>query len=169
MAGIGTGPIFNTPLVALQAMVEPRDIATATSTFFFARILSAAVSVVIGNAVFQNEMQKKQPALLAALGPAVASDLSGGSAAANVRLLGDLPSSQQHVARTAFRDSLRTMWIMYVALAGATLIVSLFMVQQKLSTQHVATKVGLKAEEANRNHDRARNKTAGGTADLEKT
>lgn len=167
-AGIGAGPIFNTPLVALQAMVEPRDIATATSTFFFMRILSAAISVVIGNVAFQNEMQKQQSTLVTALGPAVASEFSGGSAAANVRLLGKIPPAQQHVARTAFSQSLKTMWIMYVALAGVTLVAGLFMVHKNLSTQHVAAKTGLQAEEENRKQDMAKIQTGGGTKDLEK-
>jgi len=158
VAGIGAGPIFNTPLVALQAMVEPRDIATATSTFFFARILSAAISVVIGNVVFENEMQKKRSALVAALGPDVGRELTGDSDIANVRLINDLPPAQQHAARLAFWQSLRTMWIMYVALAGVILAVSLFMVQQKLSTQHVTAKTGLKAEEENRKTDMAEKK-----------
>ncbi|KAI9648849.1 hypothetical protein NHQ30_003490 [Ciborinia camelliae] len=167
VAGIGTGPIFNTPLVALQAMVEPRDIATATSTFFFARILSSAISVVIGNVVFQNEMRKQQPALLAALGPAIAGELTG-SDVANVRVLDGLPLAQQHVARVAFWHSLKTMWIMYVSLAAVTLFVSLFMVQQKLSTQHITVKTGLKAEEENRRQEMAQHNNGDGANDLEK-
>ena len=168
VAGIGAGPIFNSPLVALQAMVEPRDIATATSTFFFARVLSAAVSVVIGNVVFQNEMVKRRPSLAASIGQATADRLTGGSAAANVRILKDLPPTQQHEARMAYWHSLRTMWIMYVALMGVTLVASLFMVHQKLSTQHVATKTGLKAEEEHRKKDIEQKKKAGVGNDVEK-
>jgi hypothetical protein len=150
VAGLGTGPVFNAPLLALQAMVEPRDIATATSTFFFARVLSNAVSVVIGGTIFQNEMQKRSSTLIAALGIDVASELSGGSAAANVHLISQLPAAQQLIARTAFWQSLRIMWIVFASFAGVTLFAGHFIVQKKLSTQYLATKTGLIAEEENR-------------------
>jgi hypothetical protein len=36
----------------VQTLVKPGDIATATATFFFTRILSTSVSVVIGSVVW---------------------------------------------------------------------------------------------------------------------
>ena len=59
VAGIGVGPNFQSPLIALQSTVAPGDIATATATFGFTRNLSTAISVVIGSVVFQNQMVKK--------------------------------------------------------------------------------------------------------------
>jgi MFS family permease len=112
VAGIGVGPNFQSPLIALQSTVHPRDIATATATFGFTRNLSTAISVVIGGVVFQNQMVKKFPALLAGLGSQVANELSGGSAGANVGVVQALPPAQQAIAREAFYESLRTMWIM---------------------------------------------------------
>lgn len=44
---IGLGPNFQTPLIALQTRMAPKDVATATSTFSFARILAGAMSVAI--------------------------------------------------------------------------------------------------------------------------
>lgn len=168
VAGIGAGPLFNAPLLALQAMVAPHDIATATSTFFFSRVLSSAVSVVIGGVVFQNEMQRRHPTLLAALGPDIANELSGSSAGANVRVLAQLPAAQQQIARTSFWQSLRVMWIMFTAFAGVTLVAGVFIVHQKLSTHHVATKTGLKAEEENRLQLMAKKSLGNGGNGLEK-
>jgi hypothetical protein len=150
VAGIGVGPNFQAPLIALQSMVAPPDIATATATFGFVRNLSTSISVVIGGVVFQNEMQKRYPALVASLGASTASELSGGAAGASVGLVKQLPAAQQTIARHAFFESLRTMWIMYVAFAGLGVFISLFIGNQKLSKEHQVTKTGLAEEEAKR-------------------
>lgn len=58
IAGLGTGPNFLSPLIALQTLVAPEDNAVATATFLFVRQLSTAISVVIGAVIFQNQMKK---------------------------------------------------------------------------------------------------------------
>ncbi len=160
VAGIGVGPNFQSPLLALQTMVPPRDIATATATFGFTRNLSTSISVVIGGVVFQNEMQKRYPALVAALGLQTANELSGGSAGASVGLVKQLPAAQRAIARNAFYQSLRTMWIMYVAFAGLGLLISLFIGNKKLSKEHQVTRTGLAEEEQNRKENKAAKKRA---------
>jgi hypothetical protein len=150
VAGIGVGPNFQSPLIALQSLVPPRDIATATATFGFTRNLSTSISVVIGGVVFQNEMQKRYASLVASLGSSIANELSGGSAGASVGIVAQLPPAQRAIARDAFFQSLRTMWIMYVAFAGLGVVISLFIGNQKLSKEHQVTKTGLAEEEAKR-------------------
>lgn len=150
VAGIGVGPNFQSPLIALQSKVSPKDIATATATFGFVRNLSTAISVVIGSVVFQNEMNKKSVSLTASLGPTLAAQLSGGSAGASVGLVAQLPPAQREIARLAFYDSLRTMWIVYVAFAALGVFVSLFIGNNILSKEHQITKTGLGEEEAKR-------------------
>lgn len=39
IAGLGVGPNFQAPLIALQSKVRPRDVASATATFGFTRNL----------------------------------------------------------------------------------------------------------------------------------
>jgi len=131
-------------------MVPRGDIATATATFGFIRNLSTSISVVIGSVVFQNEMQKKRPILEAALGPTVAALLSGGSAGANVEIVKNLPEAQKVVARQAFYESLRTMWIIYVAFAGLGLVISMAVGKKELSNEHAVVKTGLEEEERKR-------------------
>ncbi|EKD18057.1 uncharacterized protein L3040_007763 [Drepanopeziza brunnea f. sp. 'multigermtubi'] len=150
VAGIGVGPNFQSPLLALQAMIAPRDIATATATFGFTRNLATSISVVIGGVVFQNEMQKRYPALLAALGPETAASLTGGSAGASVGIVAQLPNTQREIARDAFYESLRSMWIMYVAFAALGLVCSAFVGSYVLSKEHQEMKTGLVEEEKNR-------------------
>ncbi|OJD29865.1 major facilitator superfamily transporter [Diplodia corticola] len=150
VAGIGVGPNFQSPLIALQAHVHPRDIATATATFGFVRNLATAVSVVIGGVVFQNEMQKHQGELTQSLGPALASQLAGGSAGANSEIVNTLPARQREVAREAFADSLSQMWIVYVCFAGLGLLVSFLIKSKTLAKSHADQKAGVEADEEKR-------------------
>ncbi len=174
IAGIGVGPNFQSPLISLQTRIPPKDIATGTATFGFTRNLSTSISVVIGGVVFQNQMVKKYPMLLAILGPEIAGRLSGGSAGANVGIVQSLPPAQQAIARQAFFESLKTMWIMvsslttllllrrlmmagllltvnqYVAFSVLGLVAGLFIGQKTLTKEHQVTKTGLAEEEAKR-------------------
>jgi hypothetical protein len=150
IAGIGVGPNFQSPLIALQSMVPPRDIGTATATFGFVRQLSTSISVVIGSVVFQNQMQKKYPSLVASVGVSTANELSGGSAGSSVGLIKELPPAARTIARNAFSESLKTMWIMYAAFAALGVFIGLFIGNQKLSEEHQVTKTGLVEEESKR-------------------
>ncbi|KAL1603858.1 hypothetical protein SLS60_005450 [Paraconiothyrium brasiliense] len=150
IAGIGVGPNFQSPLIALQSLVPKRDIATATATFGFVRNLGSAISIVVGSVVFQNEMISKQPMLRSALGDRTASAFGGGSAGANVGLINTLPANEKEVARKAFADSLSTMWILYVCFAGAGLAVSFLITKNVLSKQHEETKTGIEEEKKKR-------------------
>ncbi|EKG22267.1 Tetracycline resistance protein TetB/drug resistance transporter [Macrophomina phaseolina MS6] len=167
VAGIGVGPNFQSPLIALQAHVHPRDIATATATFGFTRNLATAASVVIGGVVFQNEMHKRRGALAAVLGPDLAAQLAGGSAGANTGIVDALQGAQREAAREAYADSLAKMWIMYVCFAGAGLLVSLLIRRKVLAKSHQEQRTGVEAEERRRREEKR--KSAGGlsAADVE--
>jgi hypothetical protein len=71
-------------------------------------------------------MNKKARIPVAELGPELASRLSGGSAGASVDMVVTLPPLQRAIARTAFYESLRIMWIVYLIFAALGLFVSLF-------------------------------------------
>ncbi|KAJ9646611.1 hypothetical protein H2199_002660 [Coniosporium tulheliwenetii] len=137
ITGIGIGPNFQSPLIALQSGVKPRDIATATATFGFIRNLATAVSVVIGGVVFQNEMR----------GPA---RLGGAGAGANVEVVNALPDPARQVVRTAYAESLQRMWILYTVLSGVGLLVAFLIAKQVLSRSHEETTTGLETEKENR-------------------
>ncbi|KAF2831333.1 hypothetical protein CC86DRAFT_314616 [Ophiobolus disseminans] len=146
IAGIGVGPNFQAPLIALQSLVPKRDIATATATFGFTRNLGSAISVVVGSVIFQNGMKSKQSQLVGVLGPETASSFGGGAAGANVGLIQVLPENGKFAARQAFASSLSTMWILYVAFAAVGLGVSFLIGKNTLDKQHEETKTGLEVE-----------------------
>ncbi|QSZ36401.1 hypothetical protein DSL72_006278 [Monilinia vaccinii-corymbosi] len=168
IAGIGVGPNFQSPLIALQTLVSPADIATATATFGFTRNLSTSISVVVGSVVFQNEMQRRSAGLVRALGSSVASALGGGSAGASVDFVRALPRAEREVARGAYWESLRIMWVIYVAFAALGLAISFAIGQHVLSKEHKSAKVGLKEQErlrlAAKNARRSGDEEAGGQA-----
>lgn len=150
IAGVGTGPNFQAPLIALQSSVSAQDNATVTASFGLTRNLAASIGVVIGSAAFSNRMTKQQPLLQATLGNAIASRLSGNAAQANVFLLDGLSSSQQQVARHAFYTSVQGIWIETVCLAAAGLIACLFISRKKLNKTREEVKTGLEGEEERR-------------------
>jgi hypothetical protein len=68
IAGIGAGPNVQGPLITLQAALEGRDIAAATTMLGFMRNMFASISLTFGGVVFQNVMRDQHPQLVAELG-----------------------------------------------------------------------------------------------------
>lgn len=54
VVGLGAGPLFQAPLVALQSHVVAEDAAAAASASAFLRSLANAVSIVVGTVLLQN-------------------------------------------------------------------------------------------------------------------
>ena len=143
VAGIGIGPGLQAPLIALQALVSPEDLATATATLGFIRNLATSMSVVIGGVVFQNGMHSRQYLLTAAgIDPKIVKAL-GDSAGANVGLVGTLEGTQKEAVKYAFAKSLQMMWILYTATAALGLLASFFIRKQVLDTVYQKTTVGI--------------------------
>ncbi|RFU75555.1 multidrug resistance fnx1 [Trichoderma arundinaceum] len=143
IAGVGVGPNFQSPLIALQTNVEPRDIGAATASFQFLRQLGTSTSVVIGGVIFDNEMQKQQDYLLRELGPELASKFSGSEAASSVFLVASLEGHQREVAQTAYWNAMQKMFIAYTCFVFLGLLISFFVKQKTLSKQHTEHKTGL--------------------------
>nr|POE98231.1 mfs-type transporter [Quercus suber] len=146
IAGVGVGPIFQAPLVALLTQVAQSDVATATATFNFLRTLATAIGIIVGQVVYQNQLVSDQPRLIASLGADGAAQLGGADASANTQVINSLPGPQRDVARSVFADALQPAWIMYTCFAVAGLLCALFIQQKTLSTEHTVTKTGLEAE-----------------------
>ena len=155
IAGLGIGPLFQSPIIALQAHINPRDIGTATATLGFVRQLATSSSVVIGEVVFQNQMQKSSGQLRQVLGPQLAQTLGAGNIGANVGVIDGLPANQKEVVRMDFANSLQPMWIMYTCFAAVGLLCTIFVRRKVLTREHVETKTGLEAEKANAAENKA--------------
>ena len=148
ITGLGVGPNFQAPLIALQSSINPRDIASATATFAFTRNLATAVSVVIGGVIFQSLLAKKatsNPALGALVGAS-----GGGGPGAAIGIVQHLPPQQKSLAQSAFASSLQDVWIFYLAFSVLGLGAAFLITTQKLDKEHKETEVGLEAEKARR-------------------
>ncbi|KAF2807780.1 putative MFS transporter [Mytilinidion resinicola] len=145
IAGFGGGLLFEPPLIALQAFVPQKDVATATATFGFIRNLATSLSIVIGGVIFQNCMETRAPFLKAAgVQDTLVQKFSGGEAAANILLIGTIKdANQQRAVKEAFAWSLRFIWIFYACIAACGVVTGFFIVRKVLSEDHVETKTGI--------------------------
>jgi MFS family permease len=149
IAGVGSGLLFEPPLIAIQQGVHQDDVGTATSTQSFIRSLALALGVIIGGIVFQQSMDLRRPNLAeAGLTANMLNALSGKNAGANVHLGNNLPPVQQLAVKEAFAWSIRNMFIMFTCVSFLSIVSSLFIVKTKLSKEHRETITGLKREDA---------------------
>lgn len=148
IAGLGTGPNFQAPLIALQVSVAPGDVATATATFSFMRQFSTAISVVVGSVIFQNQMQSHHTELLrSGVSPQFVSMLTGGGATALTTLVRDLPVLQRNAVIEAYTQCIQKMWILYVCVGAVGILLSMAIQARELSRHHEVVKTGLEAQE----------------------
>ena len=149
IAGLGIGPIFQGPLIALQNGISNHDIATATSLLGFTRALATSVGIVVGGVIFQNEFQSHASELKGSLG-AQADSFLNGAATASTELVDRLPGPQRTLTRNVYFQSLRNVWYFAVATSGIGLLVILAIRRSVLSKKHEVVKTGLDAEEERR-------------------
>ncbi|THX75890.1 putative major facilitator superfamily transporter [Aureobasidium pullulans] len=149
IAGVGFGALFQAPFIALQAHIHPRDIGVATTTLGFTRQMATSISVVIGQAVYQNAMTAKTEELTTSLGPEPAGEFSGGGVVANAGAIDALPGYQREVVRNVLAESLQPMWVMYTVFSSVGLLAALFIQKKVLSVRHEETVTGLAVERQN--------------------
>ncbi|KAL2371222.1 hypothetical protein RJZ57_004346 [Blastomyces gilchristii] len=158
ISGLGIGPNFQAPLIALQSHIKPSDIATATSTFGFCRNIASSVSVVIGGVIFQNHMKSRLDKLSGQLPPQVIQQLGATSAGASAGIVNSLPEDQKRPILEAYTNALQMMWVFYTVLSAGGLAVSLLIGRQTLRKEHEVTKTGLDVQARERDERLQREK-----------
>jgi hypothetical protein len=113
VAALGTGCLFQTPLIALQAAMPLRDMATSTATFGFLRTLGGTIGISIGQAIYSSVLQRR----IASLG--INFDTSPSALSESVRKLGDIadPATRTAVVH-AFSKSISVIYIVSTPLVG---------------------------------------------------
>jgi Fungal trichothecene efflux pump (TRI12) len=122
--GIGLGILFPALQFQLQAASTNKDMAFAVAMFTFFRSFGQALGVAIGGVIFQNQMIKKLQAYphYAAQASELAKD-----AAALVEIIKKTPAAIDKLdLRTAYTDSIRTVYIVLTALASVALVTCFF-------------------------------------------
>jgi len=135
IGGIGAGPLFQSPLIAIQANIDHHDVGTATVTFSFLRTMGTALAICIGLVVFQNSMQSQSRDLVGQLPGEVLDAISGHSAASSVDFVQTLEPAERVVARDAYAHGLSTMWYFFLAVSVCGLLFSLGIRKHHLSRQ----------------------------------
>ncbi|KAK2808086.1 hypothetical protein FQN50_005004 [Emmonsiellopsis sp. PD_5] len=143
VAGLGIGPNFQAPLIALQSHIKPSDLATATATFGFLRNLASSISVVVGGVIFQNCLKLSVKDLTTELPPRLIQQLGSTSAGASTAIVAALPDDQKEVVLDAYAHALKYMWVFYTVMSAFGLVVSLLIRPQTLRKDHEVTKTGL--------------------------
>lgn len=126
LAGIGSGPLFQAPLLAVHAALDAADVAAATTTFAFLRTLGTALAISLGLIVFGNAMAKTTTTTAAggSLAPDVAARISGGSASASIEYINQLDGTQRAAAQDAYATGMRAMWWLFLAVALCAVLAS---------------------------------------------
>ncbi|KAE8144533.1 major facilitator superfamily domain-containing protein [Aspergillus avenaceus] len=147
IGGFGSGPVFQAPLVALQANIHRGDVAAGTSTFGFLRQTSTAMSIVLGTVIYQNVLRQQMPTMAAAIGAEKASQIASSFSGSQGDLIKALPDAQRTVVLKAYTFTLSRMWIFYTAIAAFGFFLSLLIRPVELSKAHTFTKTGLAEQE----------------------
>ncbi|KAK4233806.1 MFS general substrate transporter [Achaetomium macrosporum] len=147
IVGVAVGLPMQALIMAIQVQLPQQDVAVGTSTLGFVRQMATAISVVIGQVIFQSVLANHSDGVRAAGIPeSLVSTLSGGSSIAAADVSAALPDAQRAVYDAAVSDSMSKMWIFYCASAGIGLLASFGIRKVALSDKHVETKTGLEAE-----------------------
>ncbi|KAG5205318.1 Vacuolar basic amino acid transporter 2 [Trichophyton interdigitale] len=147
ISGIGIGPNFQAPLIAIQNNMPPGDVSGATSTFGFMRQLATSSSIVLGSVVYQNIINGKEAYLTEVLGPELAPKFLGSIAGANIDLIHQLTQSQKDIVLSEYTTALKRAWLFYTALSAIGCVFSFFVREKALNQNHEVTKTGLEEQE----------------------
>ncbi|KAJ7219408.1 MFS general substrate transporter [Mycena pura] len=122
IAAFGIGSLFQTPLIALQAAMPLKDMATSTAAFGFIRTMGGTIAIAMGQAIITSTLRKKIANITD-----LSFDTSAASLSQNVLKLKDIADPVQRAELIhAYARSISTIWLVATPMAGAGLIMSLF-------------------------------------------
>ncbi|EAU38977.1 predicted protein [Aspergillus terreus NIH2624] len=163
IAGLGLGPLFQAPIIAIFSLTKPADTASAAATVFFARDIATAMSIVFGGVIFQNRIRAFKSDIEGVVSPELTELITSGGATTASDQIRALPAAARSLVRDRYNTALRSEWIFYTALSGAALLLSVFISKQVLSRDHKMNKTGLDVQEASRLEELEKEKKAAAT------
>jgi EmrB/QacA subfamily drug resistance transporter len=120
--GLGIGLILQVLVIAVQNAVDYRDLGAATSGTTFFRSIGASFGVAIFGAIFSNTLVGNIQRALGHVHIPSGLSLTQGVSPSQ---LGKLPPFVRHVVGTAFSNSLDTVFLVAVPVAGLAFLLSL--------------------------------------------
>ncbi|KAJ3857032.1 MFS general substrate transporter [Lentinula lateritia] len=114
VAAIGIGCLFQTPLIALQAAMPLKDMATSTGAFGFIRTLGGTVGISVGQVIFSSTLSPRLAKI-----PNISIDTSSAALAESVTNLKNIPDATTRVAVIqAYSKSISSIWVFRLAYVG---------------------------------------------------
>ncbi|KAJ7016270.1 major facilitator superfamily domain-containing protein [Mycena alexandri] len=147
--GLGTGFLFQPPLIALQAAMPLKDMAACTGAFYLVRYdqlssvrptliplstLGSTLGVSLGGVAFQSQLAIRLRAIPALAGTSAEASILQGNYK-DIKLI--LPVELRQQVIVALSRSLRTIYIMLAPLAGTTFLLSLLVRHYSLERNFV--------------------------------
>ncbi|KIJ49256.1 hypothetical protein M422DRAFT_205468 [Sphaerobolus stellatus SS14] len=173
IAGCGVGILFQPLLIAIQAAMPHKDVATTTSTLGLLKLLGATVGVSVGQTIFTSELQRK----IKNIQGFDTGNLNDSATALldNIRGLKSIqPMALRQEVLHAYASSITTIWDLCTPILGICLILSLFIKKYSLKRNVVRArgKVDKNDQERNQNEDDSTSPVEtieiNGTPDIEK-
>ncbi|KAI9571312.1 MFS general substrate transporter [Boletus coccyginus] len=156
IAAFGIGCLFQTPLIALQAAMPLKDMATSTGAYVFLRTLGGTIGITIGEAIISSTLQQK---LRGVAGLTI--NTSVASINDSIRQIGLIPDATLRAeVMHVFARSISTIWLVNTPLSALGLILVVFI--RAYSLHRTIIREG--AEEASDPEKGGAVKTTGGEA-----
>ncbi|KIK34493.1 hypothetical protein CY34DRAFT_26843 [Suillus luteus UH-Slu-Lm8-n1] len=125
IASFGAGCLFQPPLIAIQAAMPGKDMATSTGAFMFLRILGNTVGMTIGEVIISNALHKNLQGIQGLTIDTSAAALNGG-----IKWIPHISSYQNPTTRNeimhAYARSISTIWLVSTPLSVFGLFLVLF-------------------------------------------
>ncbi|KAI8973361.1 major facilitator superfamily domain-containing protein [Mycotypha africana] len=119
IAGFGLGFLFSSTIIALQASVEPKDIAVVTGLGSFSRILGGALGIAISSAVLNSSLNQDLPSV-------IPRELALAVIQSSEFVNKGLPKEFLEPTLRVYVDALRLIWYVLTAMCGLGFIASFF-------------------------------------------
>ncbi|KAG1741596.1 major facilitator superfamily domain-containing protein [Suillus lakei] len=122
ITSIGIGCLFQTPLIAIQAAMPIKDMATSTGAFMFIRSLGSTVGISIGEAIISGVLQQKLRGI-----QGLTIDTSAAGLNDSVRRISAIPNpTVRNELMHAYLQSISTVWLVSTPISAFGLFLALF-------------------------------------------
>ncbi|KAG2192966.1 hypothetical protein INT47_005692 [Mucor saturninus] len=119
IGGAGLGCLFSSCIIALQASVEPKDIAVVTGLGNFSRILGGALGVAISSTVLNSHLTENLPNVLPV-------ELANAVIQSSEFVNHGLPAEYLASTLRVYVEGLQLIWYVFIPMAGLGTISSCF-------------------------------------------
>ncbi|KAG0332155.1 hypothetical protein BG000_010286 [Podila horticola] len=139
VCGMGIGQLFPCLIVAIQASVERKDLATVSALHNFFRMTGSGFGVAINGALFQNHLSS---GLVKSSVPEIYAKLAKVSAQRIV----EIPTGYREVVEEIYLDSMKTVFKATIPMAALMFLLTFFLKHIRLNAKAPVALVDEKAE-----------------------